>query len=508
MTSKEARKNNHAVAKKHKSNSAQFELPLSKTTEIDPDHKDKLDRNVIEKTSTATFTIKQILNAIDPIGYYPKAQQMLEEIAADLENFSRVRGADPWAKNQLTAIRKEIITYEFKTPIKAKKKDVGRPQFDLAESFRVKTPEDCLFLVLFKVCLLKALLFKTHPNYRCERLARQIRLSCRDKDSRRGLVETQNLIFEDPAADCHAVLFLMSQIAGEERGDNSALHRRHVAFFTAIEGFFQEPQRGKESKGFDSGLNTLDITVDSVKFERLKLKLCRLTADGISKFNDGQTFRWLQNTLTRKPFSTVRFNALERHELIAHLNDLGASDSPTDRWMAVVMTLMYSCGKTVREVNQLTFGKNMDLGNDDCILRRLKRPLDAGIVAAPELCEPQSDEIRLPLSELASRLINEMYVEQRPLFALIPMTIAEQTAKIKNLLKDWRKFGRYRLSMPRLSAALSTELAVKTQHPSLIYLLSCKDNHAAPTSGYYTAVSHKQLHEVWAGIQSALYSYE
>jgi hypothetical protein len=194
--------------------------------------------------------------------------------------------------------------------------------------------------------------------------------------------------------------------------------------------------------------------------------------------------------------------------VVANLNDLGNSNSLTDRWTALLITLMYSCGKTVREVNQLTFGDDMDLRKDGSIRRRLKRPLDAGIVAAPKLCNPQSDQIRLPLNKLATELIGELGVEQRPFFVLIPMTIAEQTAKIKALLEDWRNFGRYRLSMPRLSAALSSELSIQTRHPSLLYLLSAKSNHAAPTTSYYTAVLHSKLLAVWTDAQNGLSSHE
>lgn len=495
-------------AKTLKRNQPQLELSFGGTPEVDLADKEESGQNVTEKNSPTTYTIDHILAAIDSTGKYPEPQKLIEQIVIDLESYSVLQGVDPWAMSQLNTLRYEIVEYRFENPFASKKGEINRPQLDVAESFRTRTPPECLYIVLLKVCVLKALLVKSHRSYLCERLARQIRLSCVEDDSRRGLITTQNEIFDDQDIDCQTALYLIFEIARDEVEDDSALNRRHVAFFTAIRDFFQEPLRNKHKKKVNAILRISGIKTDSASFERIKIKLWQLTTDGIAKSNDGQTFRWLQNALMHKPFSTIRFNDLERYELVANLNDLGNSNSLTDRWTALLITLMYSCGKTVREVNQLTFGDDMDLRKDGSIRRRLKRPLDAGIVAAPKLCNPQSDEIRLPLNKLATELIGELGVEQRPFFVLIPMTIAEQTAKIKALLEDWRNFGRYRLSMPRLSAALSSELSIQTRHPSLLYLLSAKSNHAAPTTSYYTAVLHSKLLAVWTDAQNGLSSHE
>ena len=467
------------------------------------------DLRVPDKNFSSDFySINKILNKIDPSNYYTQRAGLLNQLIKDLELYCGCRDADPWAKAQLFRIIDEIPTFNSEEkPKKPSYKDV-RQIFSFANAFIAKTPRNCIIISILKVDLLKALIRDTHPKYICEKLARQIRLSCDKNDERLKLLKLQSNFFEKSDLQSDLFIRFVCDFSGQQTKDTPTLSKRHSALFNSINNFYNYKSvrifnARNSPKGFRK--NNLPLSDKEhkayIKFETRSLK-------ELDKHNLRETYRWLENYMTVFPSSTVRLNELEQHELLARLYDLSESNEQQEKWIALVMWLMYTLGLTVREVNQLDFGNDRSITSKGKFKRVLRKQKDAGKVAHSELCEPQSNIIYLDLHKRIKGLFVELMDENSFVHDAIKISIKDQVIEIKKHLEAWRVFGRYRLTMKRLTAALPSEISIMTRQPALIFLLACRPHHVPPTTSYYTAVSHKQLQTIWKEAQRGLDPYE
>ena len=441
--------------------------------------------------------ISELLASLDPTGLYPNKKRLIEQIYLDAISFISISGTDSFPVELLKAIENELQVTATDLTTQGKKNAINdvRKKFPICESLRRETPKGCHAIVLLKIALLNAVIHNTHPLYICEGLARQIRQACRVGDCRSDLLSILSDTSEFELLKPDLFISWLVEASTKKSLHESNLVRRLTSFFTTISHFFGHEPSAKSSYPFFTQRQIIKSVSPQITDARSALS--DMLTGYIDHFEIETTYRWLKNTLSRSVTCYSRLNKTERFELIANLNDLAESTDINNKWAALTLLLMYCTGKTIQEVNQLKIGEDL-IVNDGVFLKRdLGVPEDAGQVAPAEICEQQAYSILLPLHEPIGNLVEELLEPNKTIQTLIGIDLKDQTKTIKKYLKAWRDFGRYDLKMPKIIAALATEISIQTQSTLIIFALASKPNHRFPTLSYYAGVSHQQMLAVW-----------
>jgi hypothetical protein len=244
--------------------------------------------------------------------------------------------------------------------------------------------------------------------------------------------------------------------------------------------------------------SSLDFGDDDESFEFLDNSL---QAEGV------KTGRWIHNTVNTTPLATARWNQIERSVFLKNLRSLSNSKTQNNQILALIMYLMYLTGEKLESVVTWKIDNYSKITRD---MRHLSLTLPTPDKAfqPDEIVlnrfEPSSAKLELPLPKEVCLILSKLSIGTQTISQAIGETEHDIKQRVREKLKVWREGRRYRLTFNRITAALRTELMVKTNDPLSTFLLSRSEMHASPTMHYYRATSHNELIATWDKCMASL----
>lgn len=211
---------------------------------------------------------------------------------------------------------------------------------------------------------------------------------------------------------------------------------------------------------------------------------------------------WVQKSETLSRVDTSSINELEKSELVKQLK-LQLEKDFNESVTGFAIALVYLLGFEITQVINTRWGA---IGFIDLQGRLIKTlPESPKIFRSDSNAAPANCFLPLPalvftwLEKHAQRLAGS-----DSLLAATAQTEKNFLSQVHSLLRKWRRNGRYRLKLSKLTAALSAELTYQTRDPLVITTISGDLKTEPPVLMYYRVLGTDELTRTYQKATNAL----
>lgn len=211
--------------------------------------------------------------------------------------------------------------------------------------------------------------------------------------------------------------------------------------------------------------------------------------------------RWLRNTYRRTPLSSTRLTHFERQRLIDHLHTL-YQGTTTEKLTSLALLGLYLLPGDLDDLPDATLGSFGATDSSVCYERQWDDPdeLFTPPQALSGAYEPKISALHLPLPPIFADLVNELagdLTTSMQLGAIFAAHSFPWAYVIKEELARLREGGRFRLTQPKISAALSLECWIRFQDPLTNFILTGQADQKSPNIHYYQSLPKSVLMSRW-----------
>ena len=200
---------------------------------------------------------------------------------------------------------------------------------------------------------------------------------------------------------------------------------------------------------------------------------------------------WVQKSETLSRVDTSSINELEKSELVKQLK-LQLEKDFNESVIGFAVVLVYLLGLDVTQVINTRWSAVGFIDLEGRLIKTLPEPpkiFRSDINSTPANCF-------LPLPDLAISWLEkhaQRLAGSDSLLAATAQTEYNFLYKVRSLLGNWRRNGRYRLKLSKLTAALSAELTYQTRDPLVITTIAGDLKTEPPVLMYYRVLGIDEL---------------
>lgn len=217
---------------------------------------------------------------------------------------------------------------------------------------------------------------------------------------------------------------------------------------------------------------------------------------------------WLRRHHRLAPTDWGRLTRVEKKRIAAFITDGLNSPDELKKNTAGLIGTMYVTGMQLAELLQASVGPNQTFSAIGSYIREIRKPENGFTPSDTQLADlqPTASRLLLRLPDPIASWVGQLCQRSQPTFGQC-LGVDLETANdwVKNGVETLRDNGRFfRIRLERIPSALALETTLRFRDPVITYLLTARENQAAPKLSYYVSCTTDELISAYTLIASEM----